>query len=107
MVKLHFASRRKSKLLLTLDSFSFQSASTFLDTFKKPIKIKVETLLLQNPRLNETDLFGDNYRVTKKIPKQMFQKTKLSLTINNILLEIQHQHFYDSHDLYTLIYTTP
>ena len=66
-----------------LDSFSFQSVSSFLNKYKKPVKNKVKTLLQENPLLNETDLYDTDDPVLKRIP---------------------HQHSQPSHELHTLFY---
>ena len=53
-----------------LDYFSFQSDSSLLNKYKKPIKNKIKTLLQENPLLNETDLYETDDPVTKRIPQQ-------------------------------------
>ena len=56
-----------------LDSFSFQSVSSFLNKYKKPVKNKVKTLLQENPLLNETDLYDTDDPVLKRIPQEYSQ----------------------------------
>ena len=75
-----------------LDSFSFQSVSSFLNKYKKPVKNKVKTLLQENPLLNETDLYETDDPVLKRIPHQHFQP---SHELHTLFTEIQHHYFND------------
>ena len=56
-----------------LDSFFYQSFSSFLNKYKRPKRNTVKTLLQQNPLLNETDLYEDDDPVTKRISQQNSQ----------------------------------
>ena len=56
--------------------------------YKKHNENKNETLLQQNPLLNETDLYEDDNAVTKRIPHPQMQPTKIY-----VLLEIHLQFF--------------
>ena len=75
-----------------LDSFSFQSVSSFLNKYKKPVKNKVKTLLQENPLLNETDLYETDDPVLKRIPHQHSQP---SHELHTLFTEIQHHYFND------------
>ena len=77
-----------------LDYFSFQSVSSFLNKYKKPIKNKIKTLLQENPLLNETDLYETDDPVTKRIPQQ---NSKISHELHTLLAGIPHQNFNDVH----------
>ena len=52
-----------------LDSFSFQSVSSFLIKHEKLTRNKVKTLFLQNRLSNGTDALEDDDPVTKRIPQ--------------------------------------
>ena len=54
----------------SLDSFSFQSVSSFLNKYRKPLKNKVKTLLQENPLSNETDIYETDYPVMKRTPQR-------------------------------------
>ena len=90
-----------------LGSFSFQSVSSFLNKYKKPVKNKVKTLLQENPLLNETDLYETDDPVLKRIPHQHSQPThELHILFN----EIQHHYFNDinlSQDILTNFTNSP
>ena len=75
-----------------LDSFSFQSVSSFLNKYKKPVKNKVKTLLQKNPLLNETDLYDTDDPVLKRIPQQYSQPPH---ELHTLFTEIQHHYFND------------
>ena len=75
-----------------LDSFSFQSVSSFLNKYKKPVKNKVKTLLQENPLLNETDLYETDDPVFKRIPHQHSQPSQ---ELHTLFTEIQHHYFND------------
>ena len=75
-----------------LDSFSFQSVSSFLHKYKKPVKNKVKTLLQENPLLNETDLYDTDDPVIKRIPQQYL---KTSHELHTLFTEVQHHYFND------------
>ena len=77
-----------------LDSFSFQSVSSFLNKFKKPVKNKVKTLLQENPLLNETDLYDTDDPVLKRIPQHYSQPPH---ELHTRFTEIQHHYFNDIH----------
>ena len=77
-----------------LDSFVFQSVSSFLNKYKKPIKNKGKTLLQENPLLNETDLYETDDPVIKRIPTQDSQK---SHELHILLTEMQYHNFNDNH----------
>ena len=75
-----------------LDSFSFQSVSSFLNKYKKHIKNKVKTLLQENPLSSETDLYEIDDPVDKRIPTQDSQKSQ---DLHTLLAEIQYHNFID------------
>ena len=91
-----------------LDSFSFQSVSSFLNKYKKPVKNKVKTLLQENPLLNETDLYETDDPILKRIPHNSLQQPH---ELHTILNEIQHHYFNDfnlSQDILTnLTHSSP
>ena len=90
-----------------LDSFSFQSVSSFLNKYKKPVKNKVKTLLQENPLLNETDLYDTDDPVLKRIPQQYPQT---SHELHTLFTEVQHHYFNDinlSQDILTNFINSP
>ena len=90
-----------------LDSFSFQSVSSFLNKYKKLVKNKVKTLLQENPLLNETDLYETDDPVLKRIPNQHPQP---SHELHTLFTEIQHHYFNDinlSQDILTNFTNSP
>ena len=89
-----------------LDSFSFQSVSSFLNKYKKPVKNKV-TLLQENPLLNETDLYDTDDPVLKRIPQEYSQPPH---ELHTLFTEIQHHYFNDinlSQDILTNLTNSP
>ena len=54
-------------------------------------------MLQQNPLLNETDLYADDDRVTKRIPQQNLQTPQPPHTFRTLLFEIQYHFYIDSH----------
>ena len=90
-----------------LDSFSFQSVSSFLNKYKKLVKNKVKTLLQENPVLNETDLYDTDDPVLKRIPQQYSQTSHEQHTL---FTEVQHHYFNDinlSQDILTNFINSP
>ena len=90
-----------------LDSFSFQSVSSFLNEHKKPVKNKVKTLLQENPLLNETDLYETDDPVLKRIPHKHSQP---SHELHTLFTEIQQHYFNDinlSQDILTNFTNSP
>ena len=77
-----------------LDSFSFQSVSSFLNKYKKPIKDKFKTSLQENPLLNEINLYENDDTVIEGIPKQ---DSQTSCELYTLLGEIQYHNFNDIH----------
>ena len=75
-----------------LDSFSFQSVSSFLNKYKKPVENKVKTFLQDNPLLNETDLYDTDDPVLKRIPQHYSQPPH---ELHTLFTEIQHHYFND------------
>ena len=75
-----------------LDSFSFQSVSSFLNKYEEPVKNKVETLLQENPPLNETDLYDTDDPVPKRILQHYSQQPH---ELHILFTEIQHHYFND------------
>ena len=60
--------------LLTLSFFNL--SLIFLIKYKKPLKIKVKTLLQENPLLNETDLYETDDPFFTRILKQDLQTSQ-------------------------------
>ena len=93
---------------IPLDSFSFQSVSSFLNKYKKPVKNKVKTLLQENPLLNETDLYETDDPILKRIPHHSLQPPH---ELHTLFTEIQHHYFNDfdlSQDILTnLTHSSP
>ena len=90
-----------------LDSFSFQSVSSFLNKYKKPVKNKVKTLLQENPLLNETDLYDTDDPVLKRISQQYSQT---SHELHTFFTEVEHHYFNDinlSQDILTNFINSP
>ena len=74
------------------EDITLQSISSFLNKYKKPVRNKVETLLQENPCLNETDLYDTDDPVLKRIPQQHSQP---SHELHTLFTEIQHHYFND------------
>ena len=90
-----------------LDSFSFQSVSSFLNKYKKPVKNKGKILLQENPLLNETDLYDTDDPVLKRTPQQYSQT---SYELHTLFTEVQHHYFNDinlSQDILTNFINSP
>ena len=77
-----------------LDSFSFQSVSSFSNKYKKSIRNKVKTLLQENPLLNETDLYETDDPVIKRIPTQDSHKPH---ELHILFTEMQNHNFDNIH----------
>ena len=77
-----------------LDSFSFQSVSSFLNKYKKPIKDKVKTSLQENHLSNEINLNETDDTVIERIPKQDSQTSR---ELHTLLGEIQYHNFNGIH----------
>ena len=67
---LRILDKGNSVIYTPVDSFSFQSVSSFFNKYKKPIKTKVKTLLQKYLLLNETDIYEDDDPLSKRIPHQ-------------------------------------
>ena len=90
-----------------LDSFSFQSVSSFLNKYKKPVKNNVKNLLQENPLLNETDLYDTDDPVLKRIPQHCLQPPH---ELHKLFTEIQQHCFNDfnlSQDILTNLTSSP
>ena len=82
---------QKNDLFLILADYVYdQFTLRIQDKYKKPMKKKVETLLQENTLLNETDLYGTDDPVIKRIPQG---NSKSLYELHTLLSEIEYQNF--------------
>ena len=94
---LHIQDESNTVTCTPLDSFSFQSVSSFLNESKKSITNKTKTLLQQNPLSKETEFFEYDDPVNTRNPPQNSQSPQPPHTNQTLLSESKYPYFDDSH----------